>query len=89
MLPDPLEGPEDRGVEPAVRHPARTIDGCERAAGPPRDLNDPARTREPVEHRQLGVVAEPGQRDIHGVELRLNRCPRGIGRGLACGALGG
>ena len=89
VLADPLQGAEDRGVEPAVRHPARTVDGRQCPPGAPRHLHDPTGTCEAVEHRQLGVVAEPGECDVHGVELRPDLGPGGVGRCVVGGAFGG
>ncbi len=88
VLPDPFQHTQDRGVEPAIRHPARPVDGRQRPPRSPRDLHDPAGSGEPVEHRQLGVVAEARERDVHGIELRLDLGPCGVGRGQVCGACG-
>ena len=89
MLADPLQGAEDRGVEPAVRHPPARSTAASARRVRHDTSHDPPGPCEAVEHRQLGVVAEPGEGDVHGVELRADLVPGGVGRCAVGSALGG
>ena len=81
VLAQALEVREDRRVEPAAGEPRRAGHDRDGLAQPPRDGDRPVRPGEAVERRELAVVPEPGQREVHGVELGPDDRPGG-GRGL-------
>ncbi len=82
LLPDPLQIAEDGGVKPVVRDPRRPVDRGEGDPESPAHPHDPPGTGQPVEPRELGVVPEPGQRPVDGVELCQDGVPCGRGNRL-------